>query len=233
MRFTPDLLGAIGAWQRGWREQQDRRLELAERLEAACAALPPDFRTVSVDCYRKRFVHKGELVSLILEDHLDEGVVSWTTDFRFAERFKGLYRPEAVSGAIFRHAPPSPEVVVNIPALWQDVAFVGAARKYREDGGDHSEALFNFGTTQSEVVLRSPLKGSQIIALTGASSPFDEICDSEGIPENQRDDVFRKLIDQGMYPGEYRFLSEQGTRGVIDRIIRQMIEKIKAARSQS
>lgn len=233
MSFTLELLDAIGAWQRGWREQQERRLELAVQLEAACAGLAPEFRTVNVACYRKRFLHKGELVRIFLEDHSDEGVVSWTTDIRFAERFKGFYRADAVSGAIFRHTPPAPEVIVNIFALWGDAAFIEAARTYRDAGGANADALWNFGASQSEVVLRSPLQGSEIIGLTGASSPFDEICDSIGLPENQRDETFQRLIEQGMYPGEYRLLPEENTRGIIDRTIRQMIERIEAARARS
>jgi hypothetical protein len=87
--FNDELLTAIGAWQKGWREDQSRREELAERLVAAAAGLPREFRTAG-ECFRKRFLLKGELVDIVLRDEKHEGVTSWTLDERFAERFKGL-----------------------------------------------------------------------------------------------------------------------------------------------
>lgn len=64
-----------------------------------------------------------------------------------------------------------------------------------------SEAIFYFKASQGEVALSSPLKGSEIVALTGASSPHDELCERIGIPETERDEYFKKLIDLGRYPG--------------------------------
>jgi len=57
-------------------------------------------------------------------------------------------------------------------------------------------------------VLTSPLKASEIIA--GASSPFDDLCDGEGIPENQRDDLFMRLVQSGQTPGELKYTSREG-----------------------
>lgn len=56
------LLGAIGAWQKGWREDQDLREELSKELRDAVVGLPQRFQTAKGQaCYRKRFLHKGEL----------------------------------------------------------------------------------------------------------------------------------------------------------------------------
>ena len=157
--------------------------------------------------------------------------VSWTTMLAFAERFKGVYRPDAISGAIFRHDPSPSEVVVNITALWRDRDFIAAAESYRNRGGEHAKALFHFSDSQGEVVLDAPLRGTQIIGLTGASSPFDELCDRAGIPEAQRDGIFKKLIDQGEYPGEHRFISEAASQRVVSNIIKrieQMLSQLHA-----
>lgn len=227
--FSDEILCAIGAWQNGWQEQQDRREILADKIRKAVQHLPIEFREVKQYCFRKRYLHKGELLELIMADHRDEGLVSWTTERAFAERFKGLYRAGAVSGAIFRHMPKPTEVILNISALWQSNDFVAAATKYRSDSGLHADALFNFADNQGEVILDAPLRGSEIVALTGASSPFDELCDSIGIAESARDEIYRKLVNQGVYPGEYQYVSDDAAQRVICNTIRKMNEKMAEA----
>jgi len=226
--FNDRLLTALGAWQNGWKEDQTHKEELARELEGAVQSLPEQFRTVNGPCYRKRFIHKGELVDLILNDERDEGVASWTVEIAFAERFKGLVRPDAVSGAIFEHQPEITEVVVNIAALWASPEFVEAVDTYDRQGGIHSRALLNFKDLQGEVVLKSPLRGSEIIALTGASSPFDELCERAGIPEEKRDKVFSDLVKGHVYPGEAAYTTRQGAQNAIANTIRKMEQKLAA-----
>ncbi|MBR8333834.1 hypothetical protein KDW69_19485 [Burkholderia ambifaria] len=230
MDFTQQLVEAIGAWQNGWRENQERREALAIALMKETADLPDRFKTVSGPCYRKRFIHKGELAQIVLANERNEGLVSWTTDQVFAERFKNRYREGAVSGAIFRHTPAASEVVVNIPALWGSAEFVAAADQYRNANGRYAKALFNFADTQGEVVLSAPLKGSEIIALTGASSPFDDLCDQAGIDDEQeRGRIFKILADRGEYPGEHRFIGEAASQRVIQKTIEKIQNLIQAA----
>lgn len=224
--FTDDMLRALGAWQNGWQEDQSRRASLARDLQQHTASLKPEFRCADLPCYRKRFVHKGELVDLLLRDNLDEGMTSWTTDQRFAERFKGLARDGAVSGAIYRHTPSAEEVVVNVGALWKSADFVAAAEKFQHRHADDAKALFHFRDRQSEVVLKVPLKGSEIVALSGASSPFDELCDAESIPEDERDALFRKLVNAGVYPGVLSYT--YAAQDVIARTILSFREKLEA-----
>ena len=224
--FTDALLLAINAWQNGWREDQARKAVLAATLQEHTASLDLSFRSVTTPCFRKRFVHKGELVSLLLKDNLDEGMTSWTTDQRFAERFKGFAREGAVSAAIYCHTPLPEEVVVDVGALWQSGEFVTAADAFRARHADNSKALFHFRDRQSEVVLTAALKGSEIVALSGASSPFDELCDTAGIPEEERDAKFRQLIKDGVYPGELRYT--YAAQDVIARTILRFREKLEA-----
>lgn len=222
MNFSNELLTAIGAWQNGWRENQSLRVQLANNLRDLTRCLHNRFRTVEDACYRKRFLHKGELVDLILKDECNEGMVSWTTKLEFAERFKGLTKPGAVSGAIFRHKAIATEVVLNIAALWTCPEFVAAAENYRQRDGASATALFNFADSQGEVVLETPLRASEIVALTGASSPFDDLCDQAGIAETERDRLFRDLVAQGACPGEYRYISEAAAQSAIAATIKRM-----------
>ena len=74
MMFSDRFLSAIGGWQRGWREEKDRRLVLAEELDSAATAenLPIQFRRTKKICYRKRFLvpnnpqNGGDLGPLLL-----------------------------------------------------------------------------------------------------------------------------------------------------------------------
>lgn len=229
--FTDELLRAISAWQNGWHEDQMRKALLAESLREHTAGLAVQFRRVTGSCFRKRFVQKGELVDLLLKDSLDEGIASWTTDRRFAERFKGLARDGAVSAAIYCHNPLPEEVIVNVGELWQRREFVTDAEAFRERHPDDAKALFHFRERQSEVVLTAVLKGSEIVALSGASSPFEELCDAEGIAEGERDALFRKLVDDGVYPGELRYIDS--AQDVIARTILRFRDKVEALKRAS
>lgn len=225
--FPDQLLKALGAWQNGWREVQDRREVLANDLCEQAKVLAREFRTISISCYRKRFIHKGEMVDLFLNDHRDEGVASWTLDLRFAERLKGLTRPDAVSAAIFEHTPVESEVIVSFPALWSSEAFRDAVTDYASREGAYAKALLNFKDMQQEVVLRAPLRSSEMIALTGASSPFDELCDRIGISENERDRIFKTLIDNGTYVGEAQYIDKEATQRVVTRSIQRLYVVVK------
>jgi hypothetical protein len=228
MQFSDKFLTALGNWQRGWRENQATRQTLAAELEALAAELPAAFRSVSTNCYRKHFLTKGELVDIVLRDFKDYGVMSWTLDMKYAERFKGLLRDDAVSAAIFQHQPASEEVIVNITSLWKCDDFVSSVNRFAVTDHPASKALLNFKDKQGEVVLKSPLRGSEIVGLVGVSSPFDELCDRAAIPESDRDRVFRSLVSDSIYPGEPIYLSPQGAQNVLTRTIETMIARIEA-----
>ena len=227
--FTDELFCTLGAWQNGWQEDQSRRNTIATKLEAVVANLPKRYRVVSTTCYRKRFLHTGELVDIILKDEKPEGLTSWTTDLAYAERFKGLIKADAVNGAIFEHLPTEAEVVVNIGALWASPEFVKAAEAFRDRNGRHSEALFNFRDRQGEVVLDVPLRGSEILSFTGVSSPFDALCDLAGIPEQGRDTLFRKMLAEGAKIGEPRYTPPGGAQRALKRIIESFKARFPAA----
>ncbi|MBA0197655.1 hypothetical protein H4F51_13250 [Pectobacterium brasiliense] len=230
MIFSNDFLKILGAWQKGWKEDQAIRLQLADTLKNAASTLPYQFKVVDQPCYRKRFLHHGELFEIIMVDEKDEGLTSWTICQQYAESFKGLQKPGAVSAAIFEHTPTSDEVVLNICELWKSESFICAAEKYKKANGDNADAIFHFKASQGEVILSAPLKGSEIVALTGASSPFDELCDKACIPESERDECFKKLIDHGQYPEILKYTSKEGTQRVIQNTIKILEQKIEEAK---
>lgn len=227
MYFSDELMIALANWQKGWRENQEERELLANNLVKAVQNLDERFKRVSSLCYRKRFLHHGELEDIFVKDTKDEGVVSWTIDQEYAERFKGLQKPDAVSGAIFEHTPSENEIVVNICELWKDAKFIHAANQFKEKFPNQSQPLFHFKDTQGEVVLTSPLKASEIIAFTGVSSPFDDLCEQIGIPEEERDDLFRELVQSGLRPGELRYTSREGAQRIVDNTIQKLYEKVQ------
>lgn len=217
MTFTDDFLGALGAWQNGWGTDQARRKPLGSALLNASKSLPSQFRTANGrTCYRKRFIHKGELEAIYVDDARDEDVGSWTFNLEFARKFRNLKSTDdgAITAAIFERTPPDEEVVVNIPALWKDDAFATAADSYRERGGAFADALFHFlgPNDQDEIVLTAPLQGSAIIAVSGQAKTFDEYCDMIGIPDDKRRDVlYRQATERGMKFGEIQYLSREGS----------------------
>ena len=75
----------------------------------------------------------------------DEGLVSWTTDLRFAKSFKGLHRPDATTAVIFEHMPKDNEVFINFSSLWKDPNFVSAANDFKTCQSENSKLFLISG----------------------------------------------------------------------------------------
>jgi hypothetical protein len=228
--FTDAFLAALGAWQKGWRQDPALRLPLAAALKREAAKLDPRFRRCDAICYRKRFLYADaggrELIPLFFGGALDEGsATSWTTDREVAKNLFGLWRPGAVTGAIFRHMPAPAEVVLNTPALWECSEFVVAATAYRQAGGPDADAIFHFrgAKDQKEIVLRAPLRLDGIVAFSGRGSVFDDVCAQAGITDPaKRDEAYQALISRGIYPEEPTYVFD----GNADNVIRNTCSKL-------
>jgi hypothetical protein len=227
MLFKDEFFSALGAWQRGWNEDQNRRLVLATELKSEVESIPIDFRRVESPCYRKRFLNKEDLFEIVMANEKPEGLTSWTTDKSVAELFKGMVMPDAVTAAIFKCEPSENETLLNVPKLWQCDDFQAAAASYKERSGEYADALFHFKAKQKEVILEVPLRGDDIVHLVGVSSPFDELCDYAGIPQEGRDELCIKLMDQGTYCGEPMYTPEASSQLVIRNTIRRMVVKLE------
>ncbi|WP_375209329.1 hypothetical protein [Hyphomonas jannaschiana] len=230
--FTDDLLRSVGCWQNGWKENQELRLEIGAELELHSSGLDDEFRTVNDTCYRKRFIHEGELIPFVIGD-LIEGPASWTLDPKFAEEFKGIERPDAHMGAIFARKPHPEEVIVNIDALWANADFRTAIETYAGKNGPYADALVNFGNKQREVVLQSSILPGDIFALSGRSDSFDVLCEQAGIlDESKKDAVWKALVDSGTFVGEPKWIDQAGALRVIGNVqdkFAALIERYRSA----
>lgn len=115
---------------------------------------------------------------------------------------------------------------MNFVSLWADKDFFNSVHKLSGKSPEKTDALLHFKDDQSEVVLRSHLRGSDIIALTGVSSPFEDLCEREGIPESDRDDIYKQLIDEGCYIDEPRYTPPGGAQAALKRTIEKFNNRI-------
>lgn len=225
--FTDAFLEALGAWQRGWREDQDLRQTLAKQLESLCQLLPDEHRRVAVKCYRKRFMSGQDWVMLFLNDHLDDGTTSWTIDRTYAEDFKGIVRGHPNSGAVFAGLPPSDECLVSLPSLWASLNFREAVRSYADRGAANADALINFADKQGEVVLSSQLRLDELVGVTGKSSPFEHLAVCAGISDAGLDDAWRILVERERFPEEARFIRDDVVTRAVGNIREWVVRRLE------
>jgi hypothetical protein len=218
MAYSDRFLAALGAWQRGWRENPTRREGITNELLEAIAesGLPNEARTIMQKCYRKRFLvpnnpqNEADFGPLIMNGSLeDEGVASWTTELKFAQDFKNPLRDGTVS-AVFGRKPLPNEVILNIPALWRDPEFQTAFEEYSKAAKPNTDALQNFKGRESEIILNAPLRRDEIEGFCGRSSPFELLCELAGVHgEKARDEVWRRLCDAGVFPEQPTWLNRE------------------------
>lgn len=223
--FSREFLLILSKWQRGWAENQDDRRQIADELVNQCQKIPEKYRTVDGFCFRKRFIIDGELIPILLDNDFFEGIASWTTDIDYARKFKGIVRPSTTFVMVFRHQPKPKEILLNIITLWEDDNFKKAVIEFQKDDSEGAKALINFKDYQSEIILRSALKGSEIIDIVGVSSSFEELCDLANIPEEKRRELSIKYArDPNGLPIEVPTFA--GTRPTSEAISRTLV-KIK------
>lgn len=233
MKFSDRFLSALGGWQRGWREDKDRRLRLTDELLAAVEAenLPAPFRSLEATCYRKRYLvpsnpqNGGDMGPLFLNGFIEEGLASWTTDKKFAQNFKDPLR-EGTFAAIFAHRPQRGEVLVNIPALWAERAFEEAVEAFDSKGGPNADALMHFRFRQGEIVMNAKLNYDELAGLCAKSSPFDVLCEVAGLSSDEERDAFwKQLVEANKFPEDPTWLSMSSTRAVLDRAKHKFLDK--------
>ncbi len=233
--FNYEFLKALSDWQRGWGEVQNKRRELADNLVKVCQSLPDEFKSCDKECFRKRFIVGGEIVPIILEDNFFEGIASWSFDISFAKKFKGLVNPSTKFAMIFKHIPEKEEVVVNICNLWENEFFKKAVENLNEIEPNTAAPLLNFRDLQSEIILKSCLKGSEINHIVGISSSFDEICDMAKIPEEERDELSIKYArdTNGIPISIPMYTNKLVTKKVLDKTIAKMRQMLNEAKKNN
>lgn len=230
--FSRDFLVALSNWQRGWSGNQVERRKIADNLVKQCEHIPDKFKKVDGTCFRKRFIRDGEIVPILLDNDFFEGIASWTANLNCAKNFKGIVRPDTKFVMVFEHQPKPEEVVINIIELWKDDNFKKAVSEFEKDDCEGAKALLNFKDYQSEIILRSTLKGTEISDIVGISSSFEELCDMAGIPEEKREEFsIQYARDPNGLPIEIpTFAGKRPTKEAIKKTIIKITETFKTAR---
>lgn len=227
--FTEEFLRALANWQRGWSENQDSRRIIANELVVQCENLPAKFKHINKPLYRKRFLIRGEIVPIMLHGQLQEGIASWTTDLDYAKGFKGLCREGVKFAVVFMHKPIKDEVIANLILLWKNKNFIAAVAKFKQNYPDDAKPLLNFKDSQSEIILKSTLRGEEIEDIVGISHDFDELCDMANIPDEERESISKKyesdLTNIPIYVPT--FAGRRATKASVKATIAKMKESIK------
>lgn len=233
--FSRDFLIALSKWQRGWAENQVERRKIADNLVEQCEQLPDKYKKVDGTCFRKRFIRDGEIVPILLDNDFFEGIASWTADLNYAKKFKGIVRPDTKFVMVFEHQPKPEEVIINIIELWKDDNFKKAVSEYDKEDSEGAKALLNFKDYQSEIILRSTLKGDEIIDIVGVSSSFEELCDMAGIPEEKREKLSIQYARNptGLPIEIPTFAGKRPTREAINKTLIKIKETFETARQNN
>jgi hypothetical protein len=171
-KFPVSLLQAISDWQRSSTKTR------AKTLKAECKALPAEFRTCLLVCYRQIALPKGGIWNLIGQNRLPEKISSWTLDIDVAKAFKGGVPPagQGFQGTILYLYPPPGSVVVNLSKLFRDAAFLDAMEKNKSCITGYQDGAGRYKDGQSEVVLEiDAVTPEDIYSLGGHSSPLEEL----------------------------------------------------------
>jgi hypothetical protein len=242
MKTYPDeFLGALGAWQHGWREDQSVRLSVTDNLRTAlerASALPSEALRAHNICFRKRFLvpnnpqSGGDFWPFFWDGEIKEGVASWTTDYDFAKFiFKNDLRRGTIA-AIFRRYPSQDEVVLNISELWKNEEFVNAVNNYASRNGTHSAALLHFKSAQSEVILNAPLTLADVHAFCGQVPSLEEIC---RVAQNthvdigdDEEEVWSRMVKTNLFPTSEYWIEQEAAQRAVARALDVIGERFKS-----
>lgn len=233
--FSRDFLIALSNWQKGWSENQEKRRQIADELVKQCENIPAKFKTINDCCYRKRFIIEGEIIPILIDNDFFEGIASWTKDKDYAKKFKGIIRHNTKFVMLFKHTPQPNEIVINIISLWEDEEFKKAVEEFKNEDCEAAKALINFKDYQSEIVLKSVLKGTEIEDIVGISSSFEDLCDMADIPENQREELSIKYArhSDGLPIEIPTFAGVRPTKKAIDNTLIKFKETLETAKTNN
>lgn len=235
--YAEEFLGALGAWQNGWREDAARRLAITERLRMAIAAssLPPEAFAAPEVCYRKRYLvpnnpqNGGDFWPFFWDGKIQEGVASWSTDLVYC---RTLFKPEPRIGqlaCIFRRRPHASEVVLNIAALWRCQDFADHVQAHVDAGREHATALNHFKSAQSEVILDAPLLMDEVCGFCGQVPELEALCAAAGISTpHDEEALWQQMMAKSLLPFDQYWLENAAAQRAIDRAIEVVEERFRS-----
>lgn len=228
--FSDSFFDALGAWQKGWLEKPEIQEPVRQALLLEAAAIPADFKIAPPVLFRKRHLYKVDMVPLVIGKAIDDGACSWTTKRDFADRFKDQWRPEAVTGAILRHVPEPHDIILNIPALWEDARFTDELRAYAERGGVGAQAIYHYRgeRDQYEVIATCPLRISEIIRFSGRVMDLEQTIERAGITGEEATELaFKALGASGYYEGSIAKVWDDAAQRVVARVLAAWAERMR------
>lgn len=160
---------------------------------------------------------RADVVAILNNGEYFEGITSWTTDLKWSKNFKHLINPYTSFATIFQHKPLDQEAVLNVCELWKSVDFVADVNNLNKLQPKIAYPLLNFKDTQSEVILKSTLKSSEIISIIGISNDFDKLCDQLGVDPKEREKLSKDYAKNpnAILINEPSWLSKKGARNAV------------------
>lgn len=132
-------------------------------------------------------------------------------------------RDRAEIGAIFAVDPEPDDVILNIGAVWARQEFGDAVENYRSRGGPNHEALVNFRDLQSEVILKSPLRLDDVVALCVQIPSLESLSARLGVKEDALvDAVWALMVKREWLPTSALWSEGEEAQAQLDRTIEKM-----------
>ncbi|HBJ3994695.1 TPA: hypothetical protein LCM76_002597 [Acinetobacter baumannii] len=217
--YNLELLQAISNWQAGSNEKKGNKLkELCVNLPEKFRLLPPNlvlFRQISLD--------NVGLSRFLREKKLPEKISSWTTDYIFAEKFKGGVPSELgdFKATIFKTTPLNNQVIVSLSELYKCSDFCNAMKLNKNKIDRYHDGAGKYWDTQSEVIMATEyLDHSNIYSMGGYSGTPEQIAEQasreKNIPISLTIDDIKELSRD--YIGPW-WLSPEGTRRAVARTL--------------
>ena len=173
--FSRELIQAISDFQRDAKNSEQKATR-GQRLKEAARALPQEYRTSALICYRQVSLKKNSVWVLADTLALPEAISSWTVDLGVAQNFKGGVPPAGeYQGMIFGIMPSEGSVIINLSRLFRNPDFVEECKREAPNVDHFTSGTGRWWNQQQEVVLEvSEIRLDDIVALGGYSSSIEE-----------------------------------------------------------
>jgi hypothetical protein len=106
-----------------------------------------------------------------------------------------------------------------------------AVEQYAHAGGEHGDALLNFGPYQSEVILRSTLDVSEIKAFCGAVPALETLCRTAGLSgEEQEEEIWKRMVQMNLFAGDPYWIEDDAAQRTVDGVVKRFQERLLVRR---
>lgn len=225
VKYNKEFIKAISDWQSG----SKNKLKKADVLKKAIkkANLDSIYKTYNGYCFRKLDLMDKSIYEIATSLSLIEQVSSWTRSLDKAKTFKGGPSHELIS-CIIRHKPFKEQVVLNLHALYEDLAFVKAVA---ECSDNTIKGIMKYWNSQEEIILEVDcIEISEVFSLGGHIGTPKQIANIKDEAEFQHlaltiEKITQDLQRSGLKTGDDWWLSPEGAQAVMARTMKKGQEK--------